>query len=172
MEPEYDEFNSPIPGQSLTDEPGKWSWEKPPQHASFEEAADATMDKIFNDKSTKNIIMMLEAGLPVEGIARTIVFAGFQAGAYTVDVALLLTRLVTEAVLTIGTIAEIDNMRLSMTPEDPEQNDFEVGMADAQFIKFLSERTEKDIGKIKKVQEKEEEPTESLMSRPTQEEDE
>ena len=168
----YDPFDAPIPGQALTGEPGSKTWEQPPRYAKYEDALNTTMERLLSPKSAEKIVTMLEAGIPVEGIARTIVFGGFQAGAYTVDVALLLTRLVTEAVLTIGTIAEVDNMRLSMTPEDPEQNDFEVGMADAQFIKFLSERTEKDIGKIKEVQEKEEEPTESLMSRPTQEEDE
>ena len=107
MEPEYDRFSAPIPGQSLTEEPGKWAWDKPPQFASLEEAADATMKRLFSDKNTKNVILMLEAGVPVEGIARSVVFAGFQSGAYSVDVALLLTPMVTEAVLTIGTVAEL-----------------------------------------------------------------
>ena len=171
MEPEYDKFSTPIPGQSLTDTPGKWSWEQPPQFTSIEEAADATMQRLFTDKNTKNVIMMLEAGVPVEGVARSIVFAGFQSGAYTVDVALLLTPMVTEAVLTIGTVAEIKDLRLSMKPRNQKQDDFEVGMADAKFIKFLSEKTEKDLTKIKEAAE-EKEPTEGLMSRPTEEEDE
>ena len=171
MEPEYDKFSTPIPGQSLTEEPGKWAWDNPPQFASLEEAADATMKKLFSDKNTKNVIMMLEAGVPVEGIARSVVFAGFQSGAYSVDVALLLTPMVTEAVLTIGTVAEVEDMRLSMKPKSKKQDDFEVGMADAKFIKFLSEKTEKDLTKIKETAE-EKEPTEGLMSRPTQEEDE
>ena len=171
MEPEYDRFSTPIPGQSLTEEPGKWSWDKPPKFASLEESADATMEKLFSDKNTKNVIMMLEAGVPVEGIARSIVFAGFQSGAYSVDVALLLTPMVTEAVLTIGTVAEVKDMRLSLKPKDEKQDNFEVGMADAKFIKFLSSKTEKDLTKIKETAE-EKEPTEGLMSRPTKEEDE
>ena len=172
MEPRYDRFSAPIPGQSLTDSPGKWSWEQPPQFASLEEAADATMDRLFSNKNTKNVIMMLEAGVPVEGIARSVVFAGFQSGAYSIDVALLLTPMVTEAILTIGTVAEVENMRFSLKPKDENQDNFEVGMADAKFIKFLSKQTEKDLTKIKKAQEKEEQPTVGLMSRPTQEEDE
>ena len=172
MEPEYDRFSTPIPGQSLTDEPGKWSWEQPPQFASLEEAADATMQRLFTDKNSKNIIMMLEAGVPVEGIARSIVFAGFQAGAYSVDVALMLTPMVTEAVLTIGTIAEVKDMKLSMKPKSQKQDNFEVGMADAKFVKFLSERTQKDLTKVKEVQEQDEKPATGLMSRPTEEEDE
>ena len=56
MEPEYDRFSAPIPGQSLTEEPGKWAWDKPPQFASLEEAADATMKRLFSDKNTKKSI--------------------------------------------------------------------------------------------------------------------
>ena len=171
MEPEYDRFSAPIPGQALTEEPGKWAWDKPPQFASLEEAADATMKRLFSDKNTKNVILMLEAGVPVEGIARSVVFAGFQSGAYSVDVALLLTPMVTEAVLTIGTVAEVKDMRFSNKPKNKKQDDFEVGMADAKFIKFLSEKTQKDLTKIKETAEKKE-PTEGLMARPTQEEDE
>ena len=129
QEPQYDKFSAPIPGQSLTDTPGKWAWEQPPQFTSFEEAADATMQRMFTNKNTKNVIMMLEAGVPVEGIARSVVFAGFQSGAYSVDVALMLTPIVTEAVLTIGTVAEVKDMKLSLKARDPEQDDFEVGMA-------------------------------------------
>ena len=172
MEPEYDRFNTPIPGESLTDEPGKWSWEQPPQFASLDDAADATMKRLFTDLNTKNVIMMLEAGVAVESIARSIVFAGFQAGAFNVDVAIMLTPIVTEAVLTIGTVGDVKDIKLSMKSKTETQDNFEIGMADAKFVKFLSEKTQKDLTKIKKVQEKEEQPTASLMARPTEEEDE
>ena len=39
-EPEFNRFDAPIPGQSLTDEPGNYPWEHPPQFASVEEATD------------------------------------------------------------------------------------------------------------------------------------
>ena len=172
MEPEYDRFNTPIPGESLTDEPGKWSWEQPPQFPSLEEAAEATMKRLFTDQNTKNVIMMLEAGVAVESIARSVVFAGFQAGAYTVDVAIMLTRMVTEAILTIGTVGDVKDIKLSMKSKTESQDNFEIGMADAKFVKFLSEKTQKDLTKIKEIQEKEEQPTASLMARPTEEEDE
>jgi hypothetical protein len=31
LQPEFDPFNTPIPGQSLTDEPGNYPWEHPPR---------------------------------------------------------------------------------------------------------------------------------------------
>ena len=33
-----DPFDSPTPGQSLTDTPGKWQWEQPSQIVDVEEA--------------------------------------------------------------------------------------------------------------------------------------
>ena len=40
IEPEDNVFDAPIPGQSLTDEPGNYPWEHAPQTASIEEATD------------------------------------------------------------------------------------------------------------------------------------
>mgnify|MGYP003327175624 CR=1 FL=1 len=34
VEPTENRFDAPIPGQSLTDEPGNYPWEHPPQRAS------------------------------------------------------------------------------------------------------------------------------------------
>ena len=35
-----DQLDAPIPGQSLTDEPGKWAWERPARFSSVEECFD------------------------------------------------------------------------------------------------------------------------------------
>ena len=61
----------------------------------------------------------------------------------------------------------LDNYKI-----DQKQDNFEFGMSDAKFVKFLSERTQKDLTKIKEVQEQDEKPATGLMSRPTEEEDE
>ena len=37
---ETDDFNFPIPGHSLTDEPKKWMWDKPAQFTDPDMAAD------------------------------------------------------------------------------------------------------------------------------------
>ena len=38
---EQDPFRRPIPLQSLTDETGKWSWNRPQQYADFDDLIDA-----------------------------------------------------------------------------------------------------------------------------------
>ena len=85
-EQEYDVFDATIPGQSLTDEPGRWPWDNPPKYPRFEDALNVAMTRMFNENGIEKIAAMLDAGIPAEGIARTIVFAGFMEGQYTPDV--------------------------------------------------------------------------------------
>ena len=168
-EMEYDEFSAPIPGQSLTDEPGNAKWENPPRYAKVDEVADVLMKRIFNKKSVKNILMMLEAGIPVEGVARTIVFAGYSEGQYNSDVGVLIARLAFESVLTIGLLGKVKNLKITLKPQDQDDNDFEFEMGQLKFAKEIAEKMgSKDTEKKEEVVE--ETNNESLMARPNMEE--
>jgi len=138
-EMEYDEFNSPIPGQSLTDEPGNAKWENPPRYTKVEEVSEMIMKKVFNKEAVKNILMMLEAGIPVEGVARTIVFAGYAEGQYNPDVGVLIARLTFEAVLTIGVVGKVKNLKITLKPKDTEKNDFAFEMGQLKFAKEIAD---------------------------------
>ena len=50
-EPEYNPFDAPIPGQSLTDEPGNYPWEHPPKTTDPEELMLIIMET-FNQTVT------------------------------------------------------------------------------------------------------------------------
>ena len=78
----YDEFDAPIPGQSLTDTPGNAPWEHPPQFTDPEEILDGLYDKITDGEFSQQLIAMLDAGVPVEAIVRVMVFGGFMQGKY------------------------------------------------------------------------------------------
>ena len=54
-EPEDNVFDAPIPGQSLTDEPGNYPWEHPPQTASIEEATDYVYESIMRKENGPHI---------------------------------------------------------------------------------------------------------------------
>ena len=164
-EMEYEEFNAPIPGQSLTDDPGNAKWENPPRYADIGEVSTVLMKKIFNKKSVKNILMMLEAGVPVEGVARTIVFAGYAEGQYNPDVAF-------ESVLTIGVVGKVKNLKITLKPRDEDKNDFEFEMGQLKFAKEIAEKMGKKDTKDADEGTTEEMDNMSLMSRPTTEESE
>ena len=171
-EMEYDEFNAPISGQSLTDEPGNAKWENPPRYAKVDDVADELMKRIFTKKSVQNILMMLEAGIPVEGVARTIVFAGYAEGQYNPDVGVLVARLAFESVLTIGVVGKVKNLKITLKPRDEEKNDFAFEMGQLKFAKEISNKM--GVKDIKESDEKEikELGKTSLMSKPNMEDSE
>tara|TARA_R100001015_G_C4617392_1_gene173661 strand:- start:45 stop:569 length:525 start_codon:yes stop_codon:yes gene_type:complete len=147
----FDPFNAPIPGQSLTDEPGKWPWEQPAKYTDLKETLDVTMDRLFKPKFLERVITMLKAGIPVEGIARTIVFAGFAEGQYTVDVATMITKPVFEAVLTIGLIAEVENMQITIdTEQQKKETKFFTDMSHLQVVRELADEAIEDLEKSPK----------------------
>tara|TARA_B100000424_G_C22852928_1_gene454729 strand:+ start:179 stop:703 length:525 start_codon:yes stop_codon:yes gene_type:complete len=164
----FDPFDVPIPGESLTDEPGKWPWEQPPKYTDFKETLDVTMERLFKPKRIQKITTMLKAGIPVEAIARTVVFAGFAEGQYTVDVATMMTKTVFEAVLTIGLLAGIDDLQITIDNQfQDEETKFDTDMAKLAAVRKLAKETATEI-----TEEPKKDIGEGLMARPEPKEEE
>ena len=75
------------PGNSLTDAPGKWAWERPARFSDPDDVIDHTVNTISNGPVREDMIKMMVAGISVEEIVEQITFKGFMAGAVTPDVA-------------------------------------------------------------------------------------
>lgn len=89
----FDKINalSAPPGHSLTDEPGRWAWERPPVYADPNDAIDYLTDAIEDDpKQRDGILKLLLAGITVEEMVNQIAFKGFMYGYYSPDVAYLI----------------------------------------------------------------------------------
>ncbi len=108
-------FDTPIPGQSLTDEPGNYPWEHPPQYVTTDGAADHLWNRMSEPEFAEQIIAMLDAGVPVEAIARTVLFGGFLKGKFSPDVAFVIAEPVMKMIATIGVIAGIKDIKMSMS---------------------------------------------------------
>ena len=106
-EPEDNVFDAPIPGQSLTDEPGIYPWEHPPQKATIEEATDYVYESIMKKENMERMFTMLRMGIPVEALVKVITFSGFLEGNWTVDVARLLEPIVAMMIAGEASLAEI-----------------------------------------------------------------
>ena len=116
MEETFDNnpFDAPVPGQGLTDKPGNYPWEHPPQYTDTIEASEYIWDKLTHPSFVKQVIAMLDAGIPVEAIARIVVFAGFTEGKWTPDVGFMLAETVVKMVATIGFTAGVKKFKISM----------------------------------------------------------
>ena len=107
-------FDAPVPGQSLTDNPGNYPWEHPPQYTDTSEAADFVWDRLHRPEFAEQMIAMLDAGIPVEALGRIIIFNGFMEGKWTPDVAFIIAEPVMKMIATMGMKAGVKNIRMSM----------------------------------------------------------
>ena len=75
------------PGNSLTDEPGRWPWESPAKFSSPDDAIDYIVDNLNNGPAKEDMLKMMLAGITVEELVTQVSFKGFLNGAFTPDVA-------------------------------------------------------------------------------------
>lgn len=97
-----DIFDGPTPGQSLTKEVGSLSVEHPAQHADPNAALEELFDKLTTPKQATRLVLMLKKGVPVEYIARAVLFEGFLQNKWTPDMAMLMLRIVMAMIISIG----------------------------------------------------------------------
>tara|TARA_R100001440_G_scaffold34318_1_gene53293 strand:- start:6900 stop:7409 length:510 start_codon:yes stop_codon:yes gene_type:complete len=157
------EFDAPVPGQSLTDTPGNYPWEHPAQFADPEEASEYIWDRLHADDFAEQVVAMLDAKIPVEAIARVILFGGFLEGKFSPDVAFLITKPVMQMITVIGATAGVGNIRVSMTDITNDQQ-----LLDIVKTKIENEDFEKEVKGVQKDIKK---LSGGLMSKPEKEED-
>ena len=156
-EADQNPFDAPIPGQSLTNEPGNSAWEHPAQFADVDSAMEFVMKKLTNENMNQQILLMLKNKIPVEAITRLIVFGGFVEGKWTVDVATLITPLVMQLIGAMGMRAKVKEMTITMT--DRSNGQFMKNMAN---LEVLQEKASEDI----KEELEQMPPQEGMMARP------
>jgi len=113
-EEENNPFDAPIPGQGLTDKPGNYPWEHPPQYTNTADAADAVWDKLTDPEFTEQVIAMLDSGIPVEAIGRIILFSGFAEGKWNPDVAFVIAEPIMKMIASIGIQGGVKKFRISI----------------------------------------------------------
>ena len=115
-------FDGPIPGQSLTAEPGNAPWEKPSKHSDPMDALEMYMEKLGEESVLDDILDMLDIGIPVSVVAGSMLSTGVMEGMHTVDVKLVLKPLL---MTQIKTLADVSSVDYKMTMEDYRDKDAE-----------------------------------------------
>ena len=150
-EPNVNIFDAPIPGQSLTDEPGNYPWEHPPKTASIEEAMDFVYESMMKEENMSRMFTLLRMGIPIEALVKVITFSGFLEGRWTVDTAKLLEPIVAMMIAGEAGLAEI--------PAKVNLGD----ASDSEFFKDMAER-KLDINQKEKMTEVPKLPKEDMMA--------
>ena len=160
-------FDTLVPGESLTKTPGNAAWENPPQYVNVDEAAEYVWEKLHEEKFLDQVVSFLSNDVPIEAVARMILFGGFVEGKWTADVAILLSEIIFKQIMAIGMNAGVKNMKMFL--KDTSNNQFH-----KEFVQFKMEKNKtpeiSDNKKVKKFVEevkKELEPS-GLMEKETE----
>jgi hypothetical protein len=132
-------FNQAPPGHSLTDEPGKWAWERPTEFSSPDEAMDALLDSLERPEMQESLIQLLSAGVSIEEITNTMTKLGFMEGKWTVDIAELLRPNLAVYLMGLAVEAGIDTFtRVFASPDGMPRTNY--GLEDGQILEIMKDR--------------------------------
>lgn len=97
-----DLFNAPIPGQSLTDEPKNYPWERPPEIVDPREAIQFHLSNLNKPTTIDNVLELIQIGIPVKALAKTMLTAAQMEGIHSVDTSLIINEVIYEELVTIA----------------------------------------------------------------------
>ena len=101
-------FNAPIPGESLTREPGNSPWEQPPKYAGVQEALTFYMDKLEEeDEMLEDTLFLLDQDFPLDLFVESLLLNGEMNGLHTFDVSYLIGPVIHEHLLSMAKAAGV-----------------------------------------------------------------
>ncbi len=119
MRPDF--LHQPIPGISLTGEPGNAPWEQPPKYVSIDEVVDYYSDRLVEEEVIKNVIDVIKNNVPLMTISEGIIRTGIMEGMHTIDAGMLVKPILIELLIAL---AEIYGVKYVIQAEDIETNRF------------------------------------------------
>ncbi len=129
-------FHGPIPGQSLTKPMGSMQCENPPQYPDLDSALEHVFQALTDPRQVTRLCLVLKKGVPVEYLARSIIFSGFGKGMWTPTVGLMMLKSVMAQIMAIAHLKKIKHVIFN---PDKSQNDFL-----DKFIDLVGQPTEEE----------------------------
>ena len=108
-------LDAPIPGQSLTVEPGSVPWENPPQYVTLADVVGFYTEKMDDPEVILDLLDTIKRDIPILTIVNTLTKASLMKGYHTVDVGFLVTPILVEM---IKTIAELNDVPYIISYDD------------------------------------------------------
>lgn len=131
-------FDAPIPGQSLTKNPGLYPWDKPAKFNTTDEALEYYIDRFDDDANGAQLLSLMQTGLPISTLVDSMLLAGFSEGLYTPDIAVMLGEDLGMLMMYLGDQAGIE---YNVTDDD---NSNEVERALESITDFKDKKMEFD----------------------------
>jgi len=91
-----DFLQAPIPGQSLTDTPRNYPWERPPQMVDFEEVTLHYIKRLANKDTMDDLAVLFDGGMPIGPFVEAMTTLGVSEGLHNIDVKLIVSPVIHE----------------------------------------------------------------------------
>lgn len=119
-------IDGPIPGESLTQDPGNpQPWETPPEYTELETFVDDLFLNVTHEDNKDGVLDAMRKGTPIEDVAQLLLFQAIASGKITTDLMLAAVEPTIYMLMGLATFAEIDNPVLypedSMTEDDEDE---------------------------------------------------
>lgn len=110
-------LNAPIPGMSLTTEPGNRPWENPPSMTTVEEALEYYANRIFraDQFARDDLLDVLESGFPIRNFANILQTTSVMEGRHTLDVGFLVLPAIEEMLMAV---ADLGNVKYNISVDN------------------------------------------------------
>lgn len=129
-----DPFAAAPPGHSLTQDNSKWPWGQPPRMVDPEQVLEQAIKSISKPKNTREMFKLLMVGVSVEVLVEGYLFASFQEGKFTPDVAALIKPALA---FFIADMAEEEGIPYRLFENDDVLDDGE--MDDETFFRMMKD---------------------------------
>ena len=100
-------FEAPIPGMGLTTELGSRPWEQPPQYTTVMETLDFYLESLFSKEGMDTLISAVEMDASAIDIAEKMTMRGASEGLHSVDVGVLVSSILVEAIKTAVSFTDL-----------------------------------------------------------------
>ena len=152
-------LNAPIPGESLTREPGNAPWEQPPQFAGVQEALQFYFDKFEDDDTLNDVIWVLDQGCPLDLFVESMLLYGEMEGRHTFDTSFLIAPVLHEWLLAMAeasgaNVKEFQGKTKSDKQKEKLITDLQMKLGEAQDNPIAEEVSETLPEAVDKIDEK------------------
>lgn len=97
----------PIPGMSLTSEPGNRPWEQPPQFVELDDVVAFYVEKMTEGEVVDSLLEAMRNDAALVDIASTLIKGGVLKGIHSIDVGFLVLPILVELMQTIGDMNDV-----------------------------------------------------------------
>ena len=108
----------PIPGMSLTKEPGNNPWEQPPMFVELPDVVKFYTEELTSDESVTGIIQALSNDISVLDLSNTLMKTSVMKGIHSIDVGMIAIPVIAEIIKTVG---DLNNVGYITSTEEYEK---------------------------------------------------